>query len=74
MVQLKKKPDCEFCIRAYEINHELYQPMARIMGLVDLILMAYERGDFEEMKQLRKLMDPENEELRKRVNNLFFIK
>lgn len=65
---------CEdFCQRAYEINHDLYQPLARILGLVDLILIEYERGDMELVRKYRKMLDPENEDLRRRVNKLFVI-
>lgn len=70
---LRKKPECETCQRSYDINHDVYQPLARILGLLELISMEMDQGNYENIQKYRDLIKPEYDELRKRVNILFFI-
>jgi hypothetical protein len=68
-----KKPECDVCQRAYEINHQIYQPITCIMGLIDLIIIDHEKGDIGAVKEYRRLIDSQVVELRKRVDILYFI-
>lgn len=69
----KEEAKCRICRdkQAYDLNHGIFQPLKRLMGLIDLVIIEIDKSQYENLKQYQALLLAENKELEKRVLRFF---